>query len=84
MIAKIDTFRKILLDHEDLASSKLYVSYKMISNNHFKILRICIFAGKYLPPFHEIFFVQKIPIQKCFDHICFYLSIDFKNFCYTF
>ena len=28
MIAKIDTFRKILLDHEDLAS-KLYVSFKI-------------------------------------------------------
>ena len=28
MIAKIDTCRKILLDHEDLASSKLYVSFK--------------------------------------------------------
>ena len=28
MIAKIDTFQKILLDHEDLASSKIYVSCK--------------------------------------------------------
>ena len=28
MIAKIDTFRKILLYHEDLASSKLYMSFK--------------------------------------------------------
>ena len=44
MIAKIDTFRKILLDHEDLASSKLNVSLKMISSNHFKILRIYIFC----------------------------------------
>ena len=28
MIAKMDTFRKFLLDHEDLASSKFYVSFK--------------------------------------------------------
>ena len=28
MIAKIDTFQKNLLDHEDLASSKLCVSFK--------------------------------------------------------
>ena len=28
MITKIDTFRKFLLNHEDLASSKLYVSFK--------------------------------------------------------
>ena len=50
MIAKTDTctFRKFLLDHEDLASSIVsYMCYlKMISNNHFKILRIYIFAGK--------------------------------------
>ena len=44
MITKIDTFQKFSLDHEDLASSKLYVSFKMISNNHFKILRIYIFC----------------------------------------
>ena len=28
MIAKNDIFRNCLLDHEDLASSKLYVSFK--------------------------------------------------------
>ena len=28
MIAKTDSFRKLLLDHADLSSSKLYVSFK--------------------------------------------------------
>ena len=28
MIAKIDNFQKSLLDHEDLASNRLYVSFK--------------------------------------------------------
>ena len=28
MIAKIDIIRKFLLDHDDLSSSKLYVSFK--------------------------------------------------------
>ena len=32
MIAKTDTFRKFFLDHEDLVSSKLYVSF----NNDFE------------------------------------------------
>ena len=35
-------------------------------SNHNKMPRSLMFAGKYLPPFHEIF-VQKIPIQKYFD-----------------
>ena len=30
-----------------------------------KLLEFKIFAGKFLPPFHEIF-AQEIPIQKCF------------------
>ena len=39
-----------------------------------------IFAGQYLHPVHEIF-VQKIPIQKCFQPELFYLSTDIqKNF----
>ena len=37
------------------------------------------FAGKYLPPFHEIF-VQKIPIQKCFDQNFFICQPIFKIF----
>ena len=53
MIAKIETFQKTLLDHEDLKSSKLLASFK----------KLC--TGKYLPPLHKIF-VQRIPIQKCF------------------
>ena len=28
MIAKMDTIQNFLLDHEDLASSKLYVSFR--------------------------------------------------------
>ena len=40
------------------------------------------FAGKYLPPFHEIF-VQEIPIQKCFGPEFFYMSTDFQSFCCT-
>ena len=37
------------------------------------------FAGKYLPPFNEIF-VQKIPTRP----ELFYLLTDFQNFCSTF
>ena len=45
----------------------------MISNNHFKVLKTYIFAGKYLPPLLEIF-LQKIPIQNI-------LTITFLLFC---
>ena len=54
-------FSKILPDHEDFVSGMSFVSIY----NNFEQLEFKIFAGKYLPPYHEIF-VQEIPIQKCF------------------
>ena len=42
-------------------------------------LEFKIFAGKYLPPFHEIF-VQEIPIQKMFLTITFLFVNRFSKF----
>ena len=74
MVAKIDTFRKFLLDHEDLASSKLYVPFK--NNLHFLRENISL-------PYMR-FLYKKSLFKNVFDHNLFYLSTDFKNFCCTF
>ena len=44
-----------------------------------KYLEFKIFAGKYLPPFYEVF-VQEIPIQKCFCPELFLFVNRFSNF----
>ena len=46
----------------------------LVSSNHTEIT----FAGKYLPPFHEIF-VQKSPIEKYFWLDLCYLSTRFSK-----
>ena len=62
---------------------KPQVSYmchlKMILSNYSEILRITFFAGKYLPPLHEIF-VQKIPFKNVFDHN-FFVCQPILKFC---
>ena len=43
----------------------------------YKLLEFKSFAGKYLPPFHEIF-VQEIPFQNVFDQNFFICQPIFK------
>ena len=52
----------ILPDHEEFVSGMSLMSFLATIT---KCREFKIFAGKYLPPLHEIF-VQEIPIQKCF------------------
>ena len=53
----------------------------MIFNN---ILELLIFSGKIVISLANNFSMQKIPIQKHFWMLNFYLYNDFQNFCGTF
>ena len=57
--------RKVII-YIYVVSGKSFVSFFYDLSNHNEIPRI----SKFLPLFHEILFVQKILIQKCFFFIC--------------
>ena len=59
MLMKMHGFRKYLLDHEDFFFCNDFEQPLQNTEN------LKFFAGKYLPPLHEIF-VQEIPIQNFF------------------
>ena len=77
---KMGIFRKCVLGHDNLSKVSHLCYFIMILSNHNEISRISFFAGKYLPPFHEIF-VQKIHNQTILTRtFLFIIDNEFSKF----
>ena len=68
MIAKIDNFQKNLLDHEDLASNRLYVSFKNNFEQSFQNTKDLHFLREniYLP-YMRILYLKSL-FKNVYDH----------------